>query len=72
MNISIVVPVYNSSSIIENLTKDILSTIKEISDVNKIQLILVNDCSTDESWKKISKLSDEYKDTVIGINLMKN
>ena len=30
MNISIVVPVYNSSSIIENLTKDILSTIKEI------------------------------------------
>ena len=72
MNISIVVPVYNSSSIIEDLTKDILSTIKEISDVNKIQLILVNDCSTDESWKKISKLSDEYKDTVLGINLMKN
>ena len=52
MNISIVVPVYNSSSIIENLTNDILSTTKEISDVNKIQLILVNDCSTDESWKK--------------------
>ena len=72
MNISIVVPVYNSSSIIEDLTKDILSTIKEISDVNKIQLILVNDCSTDESWKKISKLSDEYKETVLGINLMKN
>ena len=72
MNISIVVPVYNSSSIIENLTNDILSTTKEISDVNKIQLILVNDCSTDESWKKISKLSFEYKDMVIGINLMRN
>ena len=71
MNISIVVPVYNSSSIIENLTNDILSTTKEISDVNKIQLILVNDCSTDESWKKISKLSSEYKEMVIGINLMK-
>ena len=72
MNISIVVPVYNSSSIIDNLTKDILSVIKKISDVNKIQLILVNDCSTDESWKKISKLSTEYKETVIGINLMRN
>ncbi len=72
MNISIVVPVFNSSSIIEDLTKDILSTTKEISDVNKVQLILVNDCSTDESWKKISKLSDEYKETVLGINLMKN
>ena len=34
MNISIVVPVYNSSSIIENLTNDILSS-KEISDVKK-------------------------------------
>ena len=72
MNISIVVPVYNSSSIIDNLTKDILSVIKKISDVNKIQLILVNDCSTDESWKKISKLSSEYKEIVIGVNLMRN
>ena len=45
MNISIVVPVYNSSSIIDNLTKDILSVVKKITDVNKIQLILVNDCS---------------------------
>ena len=53
MNISIVVPVYNSSSIIENLTKDILSVIEKTPNVNKIQLILVNDCSTDESWKKI-------------------
>ena len=57
MNLSIVVPVYNSSSIIENLTKDILLAVKEISNVNKIQIILINDCSTDESWKKISKLS---------------
>jgi len=72
MNLSIVVPVYNSSSIIENLTKDILLAVKEISNVNKIQIILINDCSTDESWKKISKLSAEYKETVIGINLMKN
>ena len=72
MNISIVVPVYNSSSIIDDLTKDILSVIKKISDVNKIQLILVNDCSTDESWKKISKLSSEYKEIVIGVNLMRN
>ena len=72
MNISIVVPVYNSSSIIENLTKDILSVIEKTPNVNKIQLILVNDCSTDESWKKISKLSSEYKDIVIGINLMRN
>ena len=71
MNISIVIPVYNSSSIIEILTNDILSETKEIYGVNKIQLILVNDCSTDESWEKISKLSSEYKDIIIGIIVVK-
>ena len=72
MNLSIIIPVYNSSSIIENLSKEILLTINQLNDVDKFQLILVNDCSTDESWKKISKLSNEYKDCVIGINLMRN
>lgn len=72
MNISIVVPVYNSSSMIENLTNDIISVIKNTSDVNKLQLILVNDCSTDDSWKKIVKLSNEFKEIIVGINLMKN
>ena len=72
MNISIVVPVYNSSSIIENLTKDIVSITKDLSNVDKVQLILVNDCSTDDSWKKISILSEKYKESVIGVNLMRN
>ena len=72
MNLSVVIPVYNSSSIIENLTSDILKTLKDLSNINNIELILVNDCSSDNTWLKISKLSEQNKDSVIGINLMRN
>ena len=60
MNISIVVPVYNSSSIIDNLTKDILSVIEKISDVNKIQLIL----SMIVAQMKVGKKSPNYQPSI--------
>ena len=72
MKLSVVIPVYNSSSIIGNLTSDILNTSKDISNIDDIELILVNDCSSDDTWLKISKLTEDNKDSVIGINLMKN
>jgi undecaprenyl-phosphate 4-deoxy-4-formamido-L-arabinose transferase len=72
MKLSIVIPVYNSSSIIENLSSDILAVSKDLSKISDIELILVNDCSTDDTWLKISKISDNNKEKIIGINLMKN
>ena len=72
MKLSVVIPVYNSSSIIGNLTSDILNTSKDLSNIDDIELILVNDCSSDDTWLKISKLTEDNKDSVIGINLMKN
>ena len=58
MKLSVVIPVYNSSSIIDNLTSDILNTSKNLSNINDIELILVNDCSSDDTWLKISKISE--------------
>ena len=72
MKLSIVIPVYNSSSIIENLSSDILAVSKDLSKISDIELILVNDCSTDDTWLKISKISHNNKEKIIGINLMKN
>ena len=72
MKLSIVIPVYNSSSIIENLASDILAVSKNLSKISDIELILVNDCSSDDTWLKISKVSETNKDKIIGINLMKN
>ena len=64
MKLSVVIPVYNSSSIIDSLSSDILNTLKNLSNVNDIELILVNDCSSDDTWLKISKISEINKDKI--------
>ena len=52
--ISIVSPVYNSETCLEELVKRIIISTKKIS--NCIEIILVDDGSTDNSWDKIKKL----------------
>jgi undecaprenyl-phosphate 4-deoxy-4-formamido-L-arabinose transferase len=68
-NISVVIPVYNSSEILPKLISELNLVLQNCSD--KYQIILVNDCSKDDSWKAISSLAEEYK-FIKGINLMKN
>jgi len=67
--ISIVSPVYNSETCLEELVKRIISSTKKIS--NRIEIILVDDGSTDNSWKKIKKLKKRFK-FIKGIKLNKN
>jgi len=68
MDLSIVIPVYNSRDIVFNL----LETIKNnINFVNKYEVILVNDNSSDDSWRKIVELKDSYP-FLKGVNLMRN
>ncbi len=66
IEISIVIPVYNSSSIIEELYKQIAQAISV-----SYEIIFVNDCSIDDSWTKIVSLSKQNKH-ITGINLRKN
>ncbi len=66
IEISIVIPVYNSSSIIEELHKQIAEAMTV-----SYEIIFVNDCSIDDSWKKIISLSKQNKH-ITGINLRKN
>lgn len=68
MQLSIVIPVYNSFNILDELAKRIH---EEINFVNTFELILVNDCSPDKSWEKISLLVEKYP-FIKGINLRKN
>lgn len=67
IDISIVIPVYNSEGNLIELNSQIQKQLEKI----KFELILVNDQSKDNSWKIIHKLSDEFKN-IIGINLRKN
>jgi undecaprenyl-phosphate 4-deoxy-4-formamido-L-arabinose transferase len=66
VELSIVIPVYNSSSIIEELYKQIALAVKL-----PYEIIFVNDCSKDDSWQKIILLSKLHP-AITGIHLRKN
>lgn len=68
-SVSVVVPVYNSQSTLEELTARIHAVLE--SCVKCFEIIFVNDGSRDESWTIIQKLADQYS-TVCGLNLMRN
>ena len=70
IDLSIVIPVYNSEKILFYLTKKIDQNInKKI--INKYEIILVDDFSNDKTWNTIQKLSRKYKN-IKGIKLKKN
>jgi glycosyltransferase involved in cell wall biosynthesis len=67
--VSVVVPVYNSAPILPKLVarlKDVLGPLAVPSEI-----VLVNDCSTDESWSRIVELT-EGDSTVRGVDLSRN
>ena len=72
MILSIVIPVYNSENILDELINQIKSEIKEkLSLFKEFEIILVNDNSADNSWNKIKEISSNQKN-IVGINLSKN
>jgi len=66
--ISIVIPVYNSSEIIEELYQCIS---KALQTYCTYEIIFINDCSKDNSWQKIAALA-KNNNSIVGINLRKN
>ena len=72
MILSIVIPVYNCEDILDELINQITSEIKKKINLYKnYEIILVNDKSTDNSWRKIKEIAANKKN-VMGINLSKN
>lgn len=69
MDLSIVVPVYNSEKSLPDLVKKLADVLPTIA--NQYELILVNDGSRDQSWNTVCELSNHYS-WVFGIDLMRN
>lgn len=65
--ISVVIPVYNSQDCVAELSRQIKDALKNFD----YEQIMVNDCSKDDSWEEIKKVSKENKN-IFGINLRKN
>ncbi len=67
--LSVIVPVYNASGSLAELYRRIRETTNQAAD--KVHIIFVDDCSSDDSFKIISQLAE--KDSLItGITLEKN
>ena len=67
--VSIVVPVHNGSQTLRALVDRTQAALHPHAD--DLEIILVNDGSTDDSWEEITRLATENP-RVRGINLMRN
>ena len=70
MKLSIIIPVYNSSKILEKLVNEINLNLFEKLNC-EYEVILVNDFSNDKSWETIKKISQKFN-FIKGINLNYN
>ena len=70
MLLSIVIPCYNSAHMIGEVVGLCMEEVRKIPDM-ELEMILVNDCSPDDTYGAICRLAEEYP-FVRGINLAKN
>lgn len=72
MEISVVIPVYGSENILEELVSRLVETLESTTSIGcNYQIIFVCDNSPDESWRVISELSKDF-DQVNGVLLRMN
>mgnify|MGYP001449958224 CR=1 FL=1 len=67
--ISIVIPIYNCQETIYNLVENI---IKELNDKFKLEIVLINDCSTDLSEKECIRAFNNFPGKIKFYSLGKN
>jgi polyisoprenyl-phosphate glycosyltransferase len=67
--VSVVVPIYNNAKTINQLVEEIIA---EVASIGKtVEIILVDDRSPDDAWRKICELS-KAKEQVVGLRLSRN
>lgn len=67
--ISIIVPCYNAAPYIDRCFQSIAA---QTIGMEHLEIILVDDCSTDHTWEKLSALEAAYPDSVIIIHCEEN
>ena len=71
MKLSLIIPVYDSSEILNELVNKINSSLTKTKLHNNFEILLINDFSHDNSWEIIKNLSYKYE-FVKGLNLKEN
>lgn len=70
LDLSIVIPVYNSASTLATLLARLTQTIETVT--LSYEIILVDDGSRDDSWAVIQSLRETYSDHLVAVQLMRN
>lgn len=70
LDLSIVVPVYNSALTLGALMERLTRTMRGIA--GRYEIILVDDGSRDASWETIQSLQERYGDHLVAVQLMRN
>jgi glycosyltransferase involved in cell wall biosynthesis len=70
LDLSIVIPVYNSASTLGMLLERLTRTIEAIT--QSYEIILIDDGSRDDSWAVIHSLRAKYGDHLLTVQLMRN
>jgi polyisoprenyl-phosphate glycosyltransferase len=68
--ISVVIPVYKSEASLETLVSRLLVVLEELG--RNFEIILVDDCSPDNSWEVLKKLKKELGKALKIVNLLTN
>ena len=69
MNISVIIPVYRSEQILQDLCKRLIPILE--NNTEEFEVIFIEDCGGDNSWNVIEKLSESDL-RIYGIKLNKN
>lgn len=67
--ISVIIPCYNAEHYLRRCVESVLG---QSIGINMLEIILVNDASTDGTWELIRGYEEQYPANVIGINLREN
>ena len=70
MELSVVIPVYNSSESLRQLTTRLLATLEDLHVTHEI--VFVDDGSRDRSWEVLQEIQAEHSDRVLCLQLMRN
>jgi undecaprenyl-phosphate 4-deoxy-4-formamido-L-arabinose transferase len=71
VDLSVVIPAYNSARIVPELARRIANTVSGVRGVREYEVILVNDASTDATWQAVEQACALYPQ-FRGINLRRN
>lgn len=71
MDLSVVIPVYNSERIVPDLARRIVSALGKLQAIREYEVILVNDASRDGSWLAIEQACEQHPQ-FRGLNLRRN